>query len=278
MTWLKALLLFVSLSNAAVTADLLIHFEGTHQGLLEVTNLSCITTSNKFWNAVYDEGKSTNFRRHFAVTNIFTNYLAVSVAGTNYGLGTNQLWVDTGTDLPAAELRVFVGNPFSGPTHPVGNMLAFGFVQYRMTNDTGRSRNIDSFLMNHGGGDWTVMQSRPMRGSDEVQIVAHSNLGALGTIHAKSGKTYFFEKLRDHTNGVVRIRFRDPDNGMAQVGSDISISFPRTMKYAAWGLHFRGGYLGLVPGGIVWDNVAVRFGATAFLTDSELGIVEQARD
>lgn len=275
MRWLITLFLFASAARAAVTADLLIHFEGTPQGLLEVTNLSHITTSNRFWNALYDEGKATNFRRHFAVTNVFTNYLPVAVGGKTCGLGTNQLWVDTGSNLPPAELRVFVGNPFSGPTHPVGNMLAFGFVQYRMTNNTGHSRNIDSFLMNNGGGDWTVMQSRPMMNSTEVQVVAHSNKGALGTLHGQSGKTYFFEKLRDHTNGVVYIRFRDPDNRMAQVGSDISIPFPRTLKYGAWGLHFRGGYLGLVPGGIVWDNVAVRFGATSFLTDSELGIARR---
>ncbi len=65
--------LLTSVAQAAVTADLLIHSEGTPQGLLEVTNLSHITTFNRFWNALYDEGKSTDFRRHFAVTNVFTN-------------------------------------------------------------------------------------------------------------------------------------------------------------------------------------------------------------
>lgn len=271
------LCLFLALAPALlaqIPVDLLIHFERARTGYLATVDLPDITTRKSFGNNYL-----TDTNRHYIIANAFTNYLSVSCDGTNYGAGTNHLWMDASLDDADTELRVFVGDP-SNTLYPHGNVHAFGFVQYRLTNNTGQTRNLDTFVFNNSGGDWTVMQSRPIQApiTNVVNIVAHTANGTSttgtgnGTITLQMNKTYLFETLRDHTNGVFTVRFRDPANAMALVG-EVPLTFPRDLQYALWDVAFHSGYIGLVDGGVVWDNVALRYDSNAqFLTDAELGI------
>ena len=273
---MRALFFILALAasaHAAVVADALLDFEGVPRGLLVSNTLQAGVHGTNYLSLGPFRGTNmTEFERHNAVEFITTSQFTVTVNGTNYtGTGTNGLEVVMNTEgaLPKSSLQWRFGTP-SLNSYPVGAALMFGHVKYSIwTNNT---VNLDTFLQNNSGDQWTVMQSH---GGAPGHISAHSADGNLGRISITTNKLYFFEAIRDSTNALLTIRYRDPADGYARVGTNIFITFPEPTK-GLWEIEFQGGYLFEPSGSVYWDNVGVVFGRTNFLTEAEMGIPTQA--